>query len=253
MKKPVQIIKVSNNEIGEEKLQTVNSRELWQELGVQKDYSDWIKTQIETLDLEENLDFVKLPLKGESKNTLGRGGDRKSIDYIITIDAAKHIAMASRTPKGKEVRKYFIEMEKYARFVLEQKIESANILHFVKNQQFYIEKRQEVTLEVISDFIEFGENTVNNLRNLINAELDSLLILNKAYVDSMEDPAIQRMFMSVVKSIEYKRDNLLQLIQEKVLAVNKHNKQVYQFENKLKELDKDFQTVVENMDVDDAS
>lgn len=248
MKKPVQIIKVSNNEIGEEKLQTVNSRELWEELGSERRYADWIKMQIESLELEERLDFEVF-----HKNVKNPQGGRPESDYIITLDAAKHIAMASRTPKGKEVRKYFIEMEKYARFVLEQKIESANILHFVKNQQFYIEKRQEVTLEVISDFIEFGENTVNNLRNLINAELDSLLILNKAYVDSMEDPAIQRMFMSVVKSIEYKRDNLLQRIQEKVLAVNKHNKQVYQFENKLKELDKDFQTVVENMDVDDAS
>lgn len=118
MQKPVQIIKTTAKQIGEETLQTVNSRELWQELGVQKDYSDWIKTQLKTLDFEENLDFLKLPQKGELSKT-----GQTEINYILTLDAAKHIAMASRTQKGKEVRKYFIEMEKYARYEIKQKLE----------------------------------------------------------------------------------------------------------------------------------
>jgi len=105
-----ELIKIEKREIGLESVNSVNSRELHKALEVKKDYSDWMKQQIGSLGLEENVDYLINPLKGENKNGETRG--RKSIDYIITTDTAKHISMASRTPKGKEVRRYFIEVEK---------------------------------------------------------------------------------------------------------------------------------------------
>jgi len=103
-----ELIEIKKREIGLELVNSVNSRELHKALEAKKDYSDWIKQQIGTLGLEENVDFIVYHLKGENPKT----GGRPTKDYIITTDTAKHIAMASRTPRGKEVRRYFIEVEK---------------------------------------------------------------------------------------------------------------------------------------------
>lgn len=55
----------------------------------------------------ENQDF--LLLKNEQQT--GRGGHNK-VDHVLKLDMAKEIAMIQRTDKGKEVRTYFIQVEK---------------------------------------------------------------------------------------------------------------------------------------------
>ena len=42
----------------------------------------------------------------------GNGTVRAYDDYLLTIDMAKELCMMSKTEKGKEVRKYFIQVEK---------------------------------------------------------------------------------------------------------------------------------------------
>jgi len=108
-----QLIQIEQNIIGAEKVNSVNARDLHVALHVKKDFSDWFKSQISNLGLEENVNYLTVHLKGE-------GGKFGKIEYIITQDTAKHISMASRTEKGKEVRDYFIEMEKKALHVTPQ-------------------------------------------------------------------------------------------------------------------------------------
>lgn len=55
----------------------------------------------------ENQDFL---LNNFVKQT-GRGGHNK-LDHIIKLDMAKEIAMIQRTERGKQVRQYFIQIEK---------------------------------------------------------------------------------------------------------------------------------------------
>ena len=57
----------------------------------------WVKAQIKRARLIENKDFVALPQKGV-------GGQFDSIEYHLTIEASKHIAMLCGTDKGFEVR-----------------------------------------------------------------------------------------------------------------------------------------------------
>ncbi len=45
----------------------------------------------------------------------GHGGDRKSTDYHLTIDMAKELAMVENKERGRQVHRYFIQIEKEAR------------------------------------------------------------------------------------------------------------------------------------------
>lgn len=84
----------------------VSGRQLHETLGVKTKYADWFNRMIE-YGFTENQDF--LLLKNEQQT--GRGGHNK-VDHVLKLDMAKEIAMIQRTDKGKEVRTYFIQVEK---------------------------------------------------------------------------------------------------------------------------------------------
>lgn len=84
----------------------VSGRQLHEALGVKTKYADWFNRMIE-YGFTENQDF--LLLKNEQQT--GRGGHNK-VDHIIKLDMAKEIAMIQRTDRGKQVRQYFIQVEK---------------------------------------------------------------------------------------------------------------------------------------------
>ena len=84
----------------------VSGRQLHEALGVKTKYADWFNRMID-YGFTENQDF--LLLKNEQQT--GRGGHNK-VDHVLKLDMAKEIAMIQRTDKGKEVRTYFIQVEK---------------------------------------------------------------------------------------------------------------------------------------------
>ena len=84
----------------------VSGRQLHEALEVKTKYADWFNRMID-YGFAENQDF--LLLKNEQQT--GRGGHNK-VDHIIKLDMAKEIAMIQRTARGKQVRQYFIQVEK---------------------------------------------------------------------------------------------------------------------------------------------
>lgn len=106
-----ELVKIDNMLIGGEKINAVNARDLHKALDSKKDYSTWIKSRIERLQLVQDRDFVLLPQMGEQVPQ-GNGGGLNRKDYAVSVEIAKHIAMIEMTDKGREVREYFIECEK---------------------------------------------------------------------------------------------------------------------------------------------
>lgn len=102
-----EIIAIRNIQINDQQVPSVDARELHRGLEVGRDFSSWVKDQITRAMLIEGVDFEVYPEIGENPS-----GGRPSIEYYLTLDAAKHICMMSQCPQGLAIRKYFIEVEK---------------------------------------------------------------------------------------------------------------------------------------------
>ncbi len=86
--------------------QLVSARDLYKGLDLKIRFSLWVKKNFDQF--VEGEDFTSV-----STDTVVNNGARKPIqDYWLTIDMAKELCMLSKTEKGKEVRKYFIQVEK---------------------------------------------------------------------------------------------------------------------------------------------
>jgi len=101
-----QLIKISKNKINGAEINSVNAREIYDYLEIKTRFDTWIKRAIEKYDFKEGVDFCSFL----SEST----GGRKATEFIVTIDMAKELAMLENNSKGKEVRKYFIKVEKQA-------------------------------------------------------------------------------------------------------------------------------------------
>lgn len=110
---------IAGRPIGGEAVETVDARDVHAFLKIGKDFTNWVKAQIDRARLAEDRDFViidgSLAQKGEQSRV---AHNRK--DYFLTIDAAKHIGMMSATDEGFRLREYFIACERVARKAREQ-------------------------------------------------------------------------------------------------------------------------------------
>lgn len=104
---------ILSQSIGSEPVNAVNARDLHRELEIGQMFAHWIKAQIERAQLVEGVDYMLAENSKLDNQQLAQG--QQKIDYIITIDAAKSVAMMSQTEKGAQVRRYFIEAEKALR------------------------------------------------------------------------------------------------------------------------------------------
>lgn len=101
-----ELIKVEINSNNEK---CVSGKELHKVLEIGTRFDTWFKRMCE-YGFVANVDFIPMlkivhdPITKKDREVLD--------DYIIKLDMAKEIAMIQRTEKGKQVRLYFIEIEK---------------------------------------------------------------------------------------------------------------------------------------------
>jgi anti-repressor protein len=104
-----EIIKIEARELGGVSVQTCNARDLWAFVESKQDFSDWIKNRIQKYGFLEGEDYLF------HKFMENPSGGRPTLDYHLTIDAGKELAMVENNAKGREVRRYFIDCERRAK------------------------------------------------------------------------------------------------------------------------------------------
>lgn len=106
------LIPVRLGELAGEIVQLCNARDLHICLGVGRRFATWITERIAEYGFVEGVDYL-ISRNRETKK--GRGGDRRSQEYDLTVDMAKELAMVERTEIGQRIRRYFIQCEKALR------------------------------------------------------------------------------------------------------------------------------------------
>lgn len=111
-----------------------NARDLHAFLQIGRDFSNWIKNRIEQYGFEEGNDFICV--ENLSSPNLASSKARAQImnDYHLTLDMAKELAMIENNEVGRRVRRYFIQMERQARSLLEARANRIQPIEQVKRK-----------------------------------------------------------------------------------------------------------------------
>lgn len=86
--------------------QRVSARELHRILQITDRFSRWFERMV-AYGFVEGTDFTSV----KSSTLVNNGAERELQDYSLSVDMAKQICMIQRTPEGKQIRQYLIDLE----------------------------------------------------------------------------------------------------------------------------------------------
>lgn len=135
----------------------VYGSELHEVLGVRTPYKDWSTRRLNDIDAVENEDF-------EAAQICAPSGQTKK-DHIIKLDIAKEMAMLERNDKGKEVRRYFIRVEK--------KYKSASLATQELSPQLQVMINLEIEQKRQAEKIEHVEEQIESIREVVAIDTTS--------------------------------------------------------------------------------
>ncbi|RVT91285.1 antA/AntB antirepressor family protein [Sphingomonas crocodyli] len=91
----------------------IDARQLHAWLKVSTPVHKWVGRRVEEYGFEDGTDF---------RTSVSKTGGRPRTDYLLTVDMAKELSMVERTERGQATRRYFIEMEKVAHQMAQERL-----------------------------------------------------------------------------------------------------------------------------------
>lgn len=153
---------VREGTIGVDQVQTVDARELHAKLGVGRDFSNWIKARIAEYGFTPHIDFVEVSARsGENPS-----GGRPRLEYALSLDMAKELAMVENNEIGRATRRYFLTCERQAKaasvhFLVPRSLPEALRLAADQAERIEAQKAQIATLAPKADFHDKVTEAVN--------------------------------------------------------------------------------------------
>ncbi|MEC4591608.1 phage antirepressor KilAC domain-containing protein [Nitrospirillum amazonense] len=109
---------VSVEAIDGRQTQTVNLRDLHRFLAIGRDFSTWARERISRYGFIEDVDYVTSVFTKSGENPqspvsgIGHTGGKAVVEYHVSLDMAKELAMVENNERGQRVRRYFIDCER---------------------------------------------------------------------------------------------------------------------------------------------
>ena len=151
-------------EVNENQEPIVNGRELYEFLEVKSKYIDWFNRMCE-YGFDENIDFAMFNELSQKKEG-SRMVERMIINHALKLDMAKEIAMIQRSEKGKQARKYFLQIEKdwnspekvmaRALILANKKIDNLNLV----NEKLNIENKELKPKAIFADAVSASHTSI---------------------------------------------------------------------------------------------
>lgn len=111
-----ELLPVFSRTIGDISQLTVDARALHAVLQVRRDFSNWIKDRISKYGFVEGEDFEKSSVISSSPDLVNGDfkGLRQAVEYSLSLNMGKELAMVENNETGRMVRRYFIACEQRA-------------------------------------------------------------------------------------------------------------------------------------------
>lgn len=159
-----ELIKIQENENYEP---TVSGRDLHSFLEVKTPYRSWFPRMCE-YGFESGVDYTPY-------NFVHPLNNQETQDHFLKIDMAKEIAMLQRSEKGKEVRKYFIEVEKRynnPEYIMARALRIAN--NTIKEKTLEIENLN-ITIEEQKPKVDYYDKVTDSKKAIGMGEVAKLI------------------------------------------------------------------------------
>lgn len=173
------LVPVFSGELDGRIQQLCDARDLHTFLSVGRDFSTWIKDRIDQYGFADGKDYS--PISGNRADGLP---GKPRTEYHLTLDMAKELAMVENNEQGRQVRRYFIAMERQTR-------ESRGALYLSINQQLAFHR------QVPSLLTKLKAETSPAVRAILHAQLSQ-----HCHLLALPVPALESVGRSVAGNLD---------------------------------------------------
>ena len=142
----------------------INARELHAALNSKRDFSNWIMDRIKKYKFVENQDFSTILLEST--------GGRPRKEYILKLDVAKEIALIENNERGRTIRRYFIEVEKRYREIINTNNSTNQLIDIMQNAINYM-RENNIRVDNLEIGLEEVKSEIENIKSSIDIKIKS--------------------------------------------------------------------------------